>query len=68
MGDLPKRGDILVVLLRKGPRVVRCIGRDGERIAISAGRNRQAKIPCQRLLLATDLSGLSDAELEAFSG
>ncbi len=68
MGGLPKRGDILVVLLRKGPRVVRCIGREGERIVISAGRNRQAKIPRERLLLTTDLSGLSDAELEAFSG
>lgn len=68
MGGLPKQGDILVALLRNGPRVVRCLGRDGERIIISAGRNRQAKIPCQRLLLATSLSGLSDSDLEAFSG
>ena len=67
MDGLPKRGDILVVLLHKGPRVVRCLGRDGERITISAGRNRQAKIPCDRLLLNTNLSGLSDTELEAFS-
>ena len=67
MGSLPKRGDILVVVLRKGPRVVRCLGRDGERIVISDGRNRQAKIPCDRLLLTTNLSGISDAELETFS-
>ena len=57
-----------MVLLRKGPRVVRCLDRDGDRIVISVGRNRQAKIPRDRLLLTTDLSGLSDAELEAFSG
>lgn len=57
-----------MVLLRKGPRVVRCLDRDGDRIVISIGRNRQAKIPLDRLLLTTNLSGLSDAELEAFSG
>jgi exoribonuclease-2 len=56
-----------VVSLHKGASVVRCLDRDGERVVIAVGRNKQARVPLDRVLLATGLMGQADAELEALA-
>ncbi len=61
---LPKQDEVLVVALRRGASVVRCLGRDSERVIIAVGRNKQARVPLDRVLLNT---GLTDPELEALA-
>ena len=47
---------------------MRCLGRDGDRFVIAVGRNKQAKVSADRVVVGTGLTGMSDSELEAFSG
>ncbi len=57
----------MVVALRRGASVVRCLSRDGNRVTVAVGRNKQAHVPIDRVVQATGLTGLADAALEAFA-
>ena len=43
------------------------MGLDGGRVVVTIGRNRQAKIPADRVVLNTGLTDISDAELDAIA-
>jgi exoribonuclease-2 len=63
----PKQGEIVIVALRRGVSVVRCLETGDGRITITMGRNKQAHVPIDRVVLATGLTGLADDQLEAFA-
>ena len=56
----------MVARLAKGATLVRYLGETSGRVTLALGRNKQAKLPPDRVLLTTGLVGLSDDEIEAF--
>jgi exoribonuclease-2 len=63
----PKQGEIVVVALRRGVSVARCLETGDGRITITMGRNKQAHVPVDRVILATGVTGLDDSAIEAFA-
>ena len=48
-----KSGEVLVVLLSQGPNIVRYANNADSHVNVSLGRNRQAKIPVDRIVFGT---------------
>ena len=58
--------EIVVARLSKGASIVRYLSETASRVTVTLGRNRQARIPHDRVLLATGLTVSADAEVEEF--
>ena len=59
-------GAVVVALLSKGATAVQYREAEAERVIIAIGRNRNAKIPASRVVLATDYVPANHEELEEF--
>jgi exoribonuclease II len=55
------------VALKRGVTIERCLEAGEGRITITMGRNKQARVPIDRVILATGMTGLDDAGMEAFA-
>ena len=58
--------ELLVVRLGKGASIVRCLDRTESHVRVALGRNRQARIPIDRVLLETALAVASEEDAEEF--
>ena len=56
--------EIVVARLAKGASIVRYLSETASRVTVTLSRNRQARIPHNRVLLATGLTVSADAEVE----
>ena len=54
-----QQGDIIVVRLDSGPRLGRFIETKSNRVRLSIGRNREARLPVSRVIHETGLSASS---------
>ncbi len=68
-----KPGEILVARVSGGASIVRCLEGDGassagkdSRVRIALGRNREARLPVDRVLLSTGLVASREEDVEAF--
>ena len=61
-----KPGAVVVALLSKGAAAVQYRESDGARVVVAVGRNRGAKLPANRVTLATDYVPPSREELDEF--
>ena len=59
-------GEVVVARLAKAASVVRYLGGSEANVSVALGRNRQARIPSDRILLATGLVLSRDEEVESF--
>lgn len=53
------QGDIVVVELQAGPRLARLVEEKGRRVRVGIGRNREARLPADRVLMETGVSSNS---------
>ena len=60
-------GEIVVAGLARGPSVVLLVREEEGRAAVAVGRNRQARLPLQRILLATGIVAASEQQLDEFA-
>ena len=63
-------GEVIVARLSGGISIGRCLAqpRRGERVRISVGRNREAQIPADRVILATGMAASTEEEVQQFRG
>ena len=61
-----KPGAVVVALLSKGAAVVQYRQSEKSRVTVSIGRNRDARIPPDRVVLDTDYIPAGQEELEEF--
>ena len=54
-----EQGDIVVVELQAGPRLARFVEEKGRRVRVGIGRNREARLPADRLLMKTGVPSAS---------
>ena len=59
-------GEIVVARLSKGPTIARYLKASDRQVSVSVGRNRQARIPPERILLQTGLVVSGEEEVEDF--
>ncbi len=59
-------GEMVVARLAKGATIVRYLEQTKSRVSVALGRNRQARIPEDRILLKTGLVVTSEEEVERF--
>ena len=59
-------GEVLVARLAKGAALVRYLGQTESRVTVALNRNRQARIPHDRVLLKTGLISSDEEEFEQF--
>ena len=59
-------GEVVVARLSKGPTIVRYVEEAASRVTVALGRNRQARIPLDRIVLGTGLTFSAEEELEQF--
>jgi len=59
-------GEVIVARLSRGASVVKYLGEAESRVKVAINRNRQARIPTDRVLLATGLVMSTDDEVEEF--
>ncbi len=59
-------GAIVVVRLANGPSIRRVIETKGARVRLALGRNKEARLPADRILLETGESAESEDELSSF--
>jgi exoribonuclease-2 len=58
--------EIVVARLGRGPTLARYVGEDASRVVVAIGRNRQARIPAERILLSTGIVADSQEDMEKF--
>ncbi len=61
-----QQGEVLVALLGNGATVVRCLQQTASRVSVGLGRNKQARIPHNRIVLATGLLLPEQEQFEQF--
>lgn len=61
-----RHGNIVVVELQSGPRLARFVEEKGGRIRVGIGRNREARLPAARALLATNVPAENFEAVERF--
>ena len=66
-GVLLQPGAIVVVRLASGPSIRRVIETKGTRVRLALGRNREARLPTERVLLETGEFADNEDELNSFS-
>jgi exoribonuclease-2 len=59
--------EVVVARLGKGASLVRYLETTGDRVSVALGRNRQARLPPDRILLATGVMASDPEELEELS-
>ena len=62
-----RAGEIVVVGLARGPSVVLLLEERDGRASVAIGRNRQARLPLQRILLATGVVPAGEQQLDEFA-
>ena len=65
-GQAMKQGEVLVALLGKGATVVRYHDETASRVSVALGRNKQARIPHNRVVLATGVLMPEQERFEEF--
>ena len=60
-------GAIVVVRLASGPSIRRVIDMKGTRVRLALGRNKEARLPTERVLLETGEFAANEDELQSFS-
>ncbi|MDA1188832.1 MAG: RNB domain-containing ribonuclease [Chloroflexi bacterium] len=56
--------EVIVVQLNQGPTIVRALEIKATQVSIALGRNKQARVPNNRVLYATGLTSASDGDIE----
>ena len=59
-------GELVIARLSKGASVVRYLGETASQVTVALGRNRQARIPHDRVLLTTGIIPSAQEEVEEF--
>ncbi len=62
-----RAGELVVARLARGPSVVLLIEEKDGRAAVALGRNKQARLPAHRILLATGVVPAGDRQLDEFA-
>ncbi len=62
-----RAGEIVVVGLARGPSVVLLLEEKDGRASVAIGRNRQARLPVHRILLATGVVAAGEQQLDEFA-
>ncbi len=59
-------GEIIVARMKRGVSIGRCLGVGASRVRVSVGRNREAQLPADRIVLSTGVIAADVEEAEAF--
>ncbi len=59
-------GEIIVARMKRGVSIGRCLGASASRVRVSVGRNREAQLPVDRVVLSTGVIAADVEEAEAF--